>query len=222
MMGAPPARTPPTAYIVEAQDGIKKEEKRLERLKKQQEREAARAAKKAARRRQEAARRAGASAAPARRRSRPARPRRRAAPRPWRFRRRACRLALLGWRADPDGCAAPAPLPARAASPRPPPNRGSWPMSTGTADPFSCSASPPGLAMLALQAARRTRKQRLRPPSATAPRGRRQPKVKVEKRRGRQKSLPNHRRDHESRERSKSPRPSSSIKSRPSTTTGKS
>jgi len=49
MMGATlPAADPADAYIAEAQDKIKKEEKRLDRLKKQQEREAARAAKKAA------------------------------------------------------------------------------------------------------------------------------------------------------------------------------
>lgn len=48
MGGTLPASDPAETYIVEAQDQIKKEEKRLERLKKQQEREAARAAKKAA------------------------------------------------------------------------------------------------------------------------------------------------------------------------------
>jgi tetratricopeptide (TPR) repeat protein len=49
MMGSALAASDPAdAYIGEAQDKIKKEEKRLERLKKQQEREAARAAKKAA------------------------------------------------------------------------------------------------------------------------------------------------------------------------------
>jgi tetratricopeptide (TPR) repeat protein len=49
MMGSTlPASDPADAYIAEAQDKIKKEEKRLDRLKKQQEREAARAAKKAA------------------------------------------------------------------------------------------------------------------------------------------------------------------------------
>ena len=49
MMGSALAATDPAdAYINEAQDKIKKEEKRLERLKKQQERDAARAAKKAA------------------------------------------------------------------------------------------------------------------------------------------------------------------------------
>ncbi len=48
MGGALAASDPAEAYVVEAQDHIKKEEKRLERLKKQQERDAARAAKKAA------------------------------------------------------------------------------------------------------------------------------------------------------------------------------
>jgi tetratricopeptide (TPR) repeat protein len=49
MMGSTlPASDPADSYIGEAQDKIKKEEKRLDRLKKQQEREAARAAKKAA------------------------------------------------------------------------------------------------------------------------------------------------------------------------------
>jgi tetratricopeptide (TPR) repeat protein len=49
MMGSTlPASDPADAYIAEAQEKIKKEEKRLDRLKKQQEREAARAAKKAA------------------------------------------------------------------------------------------------------------------------------------------------------------------------------
>jgi len=48
MGGTLPPSDPAEAYIAEAQDKIKKEEKRLERLKKQQEREAARAAKKAA------------------------------------------------------------------------------------------------------------------------------------------------------------------------------
>jgi tetratricopeptide (TPR) repeat protein len=49
MMGETlPASDPADTYILEAQESIKKEEKRLERLKKQQEREAARAAKKAA------------------------------------------------------------------------------------------------------------------------------------------------------------------------------
>jgi tetratricopeptide (TPR) repeat protein len=48
MMGATLATSDPAGtYITEAQDKIKKEEKRLDRLKKQQEREAARAAKKA-------------------------------------------------------------------------------------------------------------------------------------------------------------------------------
>jgi tetratricopeptide (TPR) repeat protein len=49
MMGSSlPPGDPTEAYILEAQEGIKKEEKRLERIKKQAEREAARAAKKAA------------------------------------------------------------------------------------------------------------------------------------------------------------------------------
>ena len=48
MGGTLPPSDPADDYIAEAQDKIKKEEKRLERLKKQQEREAARAAKKAA------------------------------------------------------------------------------------------------------------------------------------------------------------------------------
>jgi len=48
MGGTLPPSDPAEAYITEAQDKIKKEEKRLDRLKKQQEREAARAAKKAA------------------------------------------------------------------------------------------------------------------------------------------------------------------------------
>ncbi len=48
MGGTLAASDPADGYIVEAQDKIKKEEKRLDRLKKQQEREAARAAKKAA------------------------------------------------------------------------------------------------------------------------------------------------------------------------------
>ena len=49
MMGSSLAASDPAdSYITEAQDHIKKEEKRLDRLKKQQEREAARAAKKAA------------------------------------------------------------------------------------------------------------------------------------------------------------------------------
>jgi tetratricopeptide (TPR) repeat protein len=48
MGGTLAASDPADGYIVEAQDKIKKEEKRLDRIKKQQEREAARAAKKAA------------------------------------------------------------------------------------------------------------------------------------------------------------------------------
>jgi tetratricopeptide (TPR) repeat protein len=48
MGGSLAAADPAESYILEAQDHIKKEEKRLDRLKKQQEREAARAAKKAA------------------------------------------------------------------------------------------------------------------------------------------------------------------------------
>jgi tetratricopeptide (TPR) repeat protein len=48
MGGTLAASDPADTYIAEAQDKIKKEEKRLDRLKKQQEREAARAAKKAA------------------------------------------------------------------------------------------------------------------------------------------------------------------------------
>jgi tetratricopeptide (TPR) repeat protein len=48
MGGSLAAADPAEAYILEAQDHIKKEEKRLDRLKKQQEREASRAAKKAA------------------------------------------------------------------------------------------------------------------------------------------------------------------------------
>ena len=48
MGGTLAASDPADGYIAEAQDKIKKEEKRLDRLKKQQEREAARAAKKAA------------------------------------------------------------------------------------------------------------------------------------------------------------------------------
>jgi tetratricopeptide (TPR) repeat protein len=48
MGGTLPTSDPADQYILEAQDKIKKEEKRLDRLKKQQEREAARAAKKAA------------------------------------------------------------------------------------------------------------------------------------------------------------------------------
>src|SRR4030095_5113538 len=47
MGGTLPPSDPAEAYIAEAQDKIKKEEKRLDRLKKQQERETARAAKKA-------------------------------------------------------------------------------------------------------------------------------------------------------------------------------
>jgi tetratricopeptide (TPR) repeat protein len=48
MGGTVPAGDPAETYITEAQEAIKKEEKRLDRIKKQQEREAARAAKKAA------------------------------------------------------------------------------------------------------------------------------------------------------------------------------
>jgi len=48
MGGTLPPLDPAESYIAEAQDKIKKEEKRLDRLKKQQEREQARAAKKAA------------------------------------------------------------------------------------------------------------------------------------------------------------------------------
>ena len=48
MTGSLPPGDPTDAYIAEAQDDIKKEEKRLERIKKQQERDAARAAKKTA------------------------------------------------------------------------------------------------------------------------------------------------------------------------------
>jgi tetratricopeptide (TPR) repeat protein len=48
MGGTLPASDPADSYIAEAQDKIKKEEKRLDRIKKQQERETARAAKKAA------------------------------------------------------------------------------------------------------------------------------------------------------------------------------
>jgi len=48
MGGTLPPSDPAESYIAEAQDKIKKEEKRLDRLKKQQERETARAAKKAA------------------------------------------------------------------------------------------------------------------------------------------------------------------------------
>jgi tetratricopeptide (TPR) repeat protein len=62
MMGSSLSSTDPAdTYIAEAQDHIKKEEKRLERLKKQQERDAARAAKKAA----DDAKKAGAGAPPA-------------------------------------------------------------------------------------------------------------------------------------------------------------
>jgi len=60
MGGTLPASDPADAYILEAQEGIKKEEKRLDRLKKQQEREAARAAKKAA----DDAKKAGAAGQP--------------------------------------------------------------------------------------------------------------------------------------------------------------
>jgi len=48
MGGTLPPSDPAESYIAEAQDKMKKEEKRLDRLKKQQERESARAAKKAA------------------------------------------------------------------------------------------------------------------------------------------------------------------------------
>jgi tetratricopeptide (TPR) repeat protein len=62
MMGSTlPAGDPVDTYIAEAQDHIKKEEKRLDRIKKQQERDAARAAKKAA----DDAKKAGAGAPPA-------------------------------------------------------------------------------------------------------------------------------------------------------------
>ena len=61
MGGTLPPSDPAEAYITEAQDKIKKEEKRLDRLKKQQEREAARAAKKAA----DDAKKAAAGQAPA-------------------------------------------------------------------------------------------------------------------------------------------------------------
>jgi tetratricopeptide (TPR) repeat protein len=65
MMGsALAANDPAEAYIAEAQDKMKKEEKRLDRLKKQQEREAARAAKKAADDAKKAAAGAGAPAEP--------------------------------------------------------------------------------------------------------------------------------------------------------------
>jgi tetratricopeptide (TPR) repeat protein len=58
MGGTLAASDPADSYITEAQDKIKKEEKRLDRIKKQQEREAARAAKKAA----DDAKKAGAAA----------------------------------------------------------------------------------------------------------------------------------------------------------------
>jgi len=58
MGGTLAASDPAEGYILEAQDKIKKEEKRLDRLKKQQERDAARAAKKAA----DDAKKAGAAA----------------------------------------------------------------------------------------------------------------------------------------------------------------
>ena len=61
MGGTLPPSDPAEAYITEAQDKIKKEEKRLDRLKKQQEREAARASKKAA----DDAKKAAAGQAPA-------------------------------------------------------------------------------------------------------------------------------------------------------------
>jgi len=48
MSGSLPPGDPTDTYITEAQEGIKKEEKRLDRIKKQAERDAARAAKKAA------------------------------------------------------------------------------------------------------------------------------------------------------------------------------
>ena len=65
MMGSTlPASDPADGYIAEAQDKIKKEEKRLDRLKKQQEREAARAAKKAADDAKKAAAAAAAGQAP--------------------------------------------------------------------------------------------------------------------------------------------------------------
>ena len=63
MGGTLPASDPADAYITEAQDKIKKEEKRLDRIKKQQERETARAAKKAA----DDAKKAAAAASRARR-----------------------------------------------------------------------------------------------------------------------------------------------------------
>lgn len=62
MMGSTlPSSDPVDAYIAEAQEHIKKEEKRLDRIKKQQERDAARAAKKAA---DDAKKAAAASGAP--------------------------------------------------------------------------------------------------------------------------------------------------------------
>ena len=61
MGGTLPPSDPAEAYITEAQDKIKKEEKRLDRVKKQQEREAARASKKAA----DDAKKAAAGQAPA-------------------------------------------------------------------------------------------------------------------------------------------------------------
>ena len=92
MGGTLPPSDPAEGYIAEAQDKIKKEEKRLDRLKKQQEREAARAAKKAA---------DDAKKAPRRRTARPRRARR---PRPPRRR--------------PRGSArAPGPAPPRPAGP---------------------------------------------------------------------------------------------------------
>jgi tetratricopeptide (TPR) repeat protein len=63
MGGAPPTSDPADTYIAEAQDQIKKEEKRLDRIKKQQERDAARAAKKAADDAKKAAAPAGEAAA---------------------------------------------------------------------------------------------------------------------------------------------------------------
>ncbi len=81
MGGTLAASDPAEGYILEAQDKIKKEEKRLDRLKKQQEREAARAAKKAA----DDAKKARGRRQPARRRAGPRRgasPRRGAAPAP--------------------------------------------------------------------------------------------------------------------------------------------
>jgi len=65
MMGSTlPSSDPVDAYIAEAQEHIKKEEKRLERIKKQQERDAARAAKKAADDAKKAAAAGGAPPAP--------------------------------------------------------------------------------------------------------------------------------------------------------------